>query len=140
MTTDAQRGGPWPLDLEGREVRDSTGSRLGTVDSVWTPEAGGDPDWLTVRLDPSTGAEQLVSGPAQRMVPLVGADLEGDALVLAHDVGTVLDAPRVGGAGHLAAADEAQLAAHYDLGYRTAESETGVPTAGLPPAAPGAPA
>ncbi|RJK95267.1 PRC-barrel domain-containing protein [Vallicoccus soli] len=143
MTTDAQGSGPWPLDLEGREVRDATGARLGTVSTVWSPEAGGDPDWLTVRLVAGSaaagddGPAATEAGTEERMVPLAGASLEDGAVVLPHDAATVRAAPGVGGAGHLAASDEAQLAAHYDLGYRTAESETGLPTVGLPPAAPG---
>ncbi len=72
--------------LQGREVHDRDGDKIGTAGQVWT-DAAGLPTWVSVR----TG----LFGLNESLVPLQDADLADDRLVVPFDKATVKDAPNV---------------------------------------------
>jgi uncharacterized protein (TIGR02271 family) len=72
--------------LQGREVHDRDGHKIGTAGQVWT-DATGLPTWVSVK----TG----LFGLNESLVPLQDADLAEDRLVVPFDKATVKDAPNV---------------------------------------------
>jgi len=106
--------------LRGSEVYDSKGDKIGTAGQVWT--GGDDPYWLSVK----TG----LFGLNESLVPLHGARIEGDRLVLNYDKDTVKDAPNVSAdADEPLSADEvSQLYDYYHVspgGTRSGDTDAG---------------
>lgn len=91
----------------GSKVVDSLGKTIGTAREVYLDDATGRPEWVTV----STG----FLGTAEAFVPLAGAELTDDTLLLPFEGSTVKGAPRPDAAGHLTPADEAELYRHYGI-------------------------
>jgi uncharacterized protein (TIGR02271 family) len=87
-------------------VHGSDGERIGPVGQVFLDDVTDRPEWVTV----NTG----LFGMRESFVPLDGARLEGSALRVAYDKGTVKEAPNVDvDAGHLPEDEEDRLFAHY---------------------------
>jgi uncharacterized protein (TIGR02271 family) len=97
-----------------REVTDMTaydrdGDKIGKVGQVYSDDDTGNPTWITVQ----TG----LFGTHESFVPLQGAELTGDRVVVSYQKAQVKDAPRVAQDNHLSREEEQQLYRHYGLDY-----------------------
>jgi len=93
----------------GRNAVDRQGDKIGTVSEVYTDDTTGRPEWLAIK----TG----MFGTHISFVPLEGADLRGDDVVVAYDKDTVKDAPHVEPDDHLTPEEEQRLYRHYQGSY-----------------------
>lgn len=89
-------------------VLSTDGDKIGSVGQVYADDADGQPTWVTVK----TG----LFGTSESFVPLEGARLEGDDVVVPYTKDQVKDAPRVDTDGHLDPSEEERLYDHYGLG------------------------
>lgn len=71
--------------VDGFDVTDVTGARLGRVTEIWAGAGTTDPKWGRVMMD-----EQ---DPVERAVPLSGASWAGDHVVLGYRREQVVQAP-----------------------------------------------
>jgi len=106
--------------LRGSDVYDSKGDKVGTAGQVWT--GGADPYWISVK----TG----LFGLNESLVPLHGARIDGDRLIVNYDKDTVKDAPNVSADDDepLSVDEVNRLYDHYHLnpgGTRTGDTDTG---------------
>lgn len=94
-------------------VRSTDGDRIGSIGQVYVDDAGGEPTWVTAR----TG----LFGTSESFVPLEGAWIDGDDIVVPYSKDQVKDAPRIDIDGHLEPAEEERIYEHYQLagGTRT---------------------
>ena len=96
-------------DLQGRNVVDPEGDKVGTLTGLYVDDESGGPTWLAVK----TGW----FGSNVSFVPFEGAYVGGDDVVVAYEKDTIKDAPNFDADGHLAPEQEEGLYAHY--GRRT---------------------
>jgi uncharacterized protein (TIGR02271 family) len=89
----------------GRNAVDPQGNKIGSVGQVYVNDESGVPDWVTV----NTG----LFGMKENFVPLQGATLNGDDLVLPFDKDVVKDAPQVADASHLDVDESDSLYSYY---------------------------
>jgi uncharacterized protein (TIGR02271 family) len=92
-------------------VLSADGDKIGSVGQVYADDADGSPTWVTVK----TG----LFGTSESFVPLQGARLEGDDIVVPYTKDQVKDAPRVDTDGHLEPTEEDRLYGHYGIGGGT---------------------
>jgi len=104
MTTEPQDYTAWI----GHQVVDSAGDKIGKVSEIYVDDETGQPEWLAV----STG----MFAKRSSFIPLQGATVEGDQLVIVYDKEKVKGAPQVDddGDGHLTPAEEQELYRYYD--------------------------
>ncbi|MCY1136544.1 PRC and DUF2382 domain-containing protein [Actinoplanes sp. Pm04-4] len=93
--------------LDDADVYDTDGEKIGSVGQVYLDAESGDPEWVTVR----TG----LFGAKETFIPLRGADVTGDRVVVAYAKERVKDAPRVDADGPLSQAEEGELYSFYNL-------------------------
>ncbi len=106
--------------LYGRTVYDSDGDKVGTIDEVYLDAQTGDPEWLAVK----TG----LFGLKQSFVPLRGAEIGTDRVVVPFDKARVKDAPKIDPDGQLSHREEDELYTYY--GYASTDGNvTGDATA-----------
>lgn len=84
------------------------GGKIGGVGQVYADDDTGQPNWVTVK----TG----LFGTRESFVPLEGARVEGDDIVVPYTKDQVKDAPGVDPDGHLEPTEEDRLYQHYSLG------------------------
>jgi uncharacterized protein (TIGR02271 family) len=112
--------------LDGADVYDPDGDKIGSVGQIYLDTDTGDPEWVAVR----TG----LFGNKETFVPLRQATLSDDRITVAHDKATVKDAPRIDPDGALSHAEENELYTYYGVqqstgtesgssGYRTGTAE-----------------
>src|SRR3954463_12561080 len=89
----------------GRRAVDPQRSKVGSVGQVYLDDESGHPDWVTV----NTG----LFGTRENFVPLRGARIDGDDLVLPFDKDVVKDSPDIPDASHLDVDEEQSLYAYY---------------------------
>ena len=89
----------------GRRAVDPQGNKIGSVGQVYLDDQTGQPDWVTV----NTG----LFGMRENFVPLQGARIDGDDLVLPFDKDVVKDSPDIADASHLDTDEEQSLYAYY---------------------------
>jgi uncharacterized protein (TIGR02271 family) len=112
--------------VDGRgNVLGTDGEKIGGVGQVYADDDTGQPKWVTVK----TG----LFGTKESFVPLEGARMQGDDLVVAYSTDQIKDAPGVDPDGHLDPAEEDRLYQHYQLGggqrtYTDATTGTGAGT------------
>ncbi len=106
-----------PQEWIGLDVVDPTGDKVGKVEDIYLDDVSGQPEWLAIK----TG----MFGSRLSFAPLAGADVQGDALRLAHEKSRVKDAPQVEADGHLEPDEEAALYAHYGREYADTGSDAG---------------
>lgn len=95
--------------LRGGTVIGPDGKRLGALHDVFLDGSSGRPTWALV----SVGRLR----PAERFVPLDGAEVDGDALRVPHGRDLVRAAPRIDDdGGRLAPEEESLLLRHYGFG------------------------
>lgn len=101
MTLSAQQAS----SLYGQDVRDRSGSKIGTVAQIWTDPAGA-PTWMTVQ-----------DGQQANLAPLEKARVSGGGVTVDYDTTTVRKAPAVATdrTDPLSSAELEQLYAHYHL-------------------------
>jgi uncharacterized protein (TIGR02271 family) len=100
----------------GGNVVSTDGTKIGSIGQVYLDDATSRPEWVTT----STG----MFGGAESFVPLEGAAVSGDDVVVPFDKATVKDAPRIGDDGHLSEEQEAELYRYYGLVHGTGPVET----------------
>jgi uncharacterized protein (TIGR02271 family) len=83
------------------------GNKIGSIGQVYVDDETDQPNWVTVK----TG----LFGTSESFVPLEGARIEGNDIVVPYDKELVKDAPRVDADGHLEPTEEDRLYAHYQL-------------------------
>ncbi|WP_234010662.1 PRC-barrel domain-containing protein [Streptomyces sp. SPB074] len=106
MTRSERLGAPGELD--GLDVYDDGGEKIGGVDEVYLDDRTGRPEWVTVR----TG----LLGLREHFVPLAGAVREGRRLTVPWPKDFVREAPRPGDTEeYIDAAREGALYAYYGL-------------------------
>jgi hypothetical protein len=98
-------------DWRGHKVIDPQGSRIGDLEAVYVDTTTDEPSFATVQVG-MIGRHRLV------FVPLSGATVTPDAVRVRYDKKVVGDAPGIDVDGELAAADEPQVFAHYELPYQ----------------------
>lgn len=94
------------LNRNGNVVA-TDGDKIGSIGQVYADDDNGQPTWVTVK----TG----LFGAKESFVPLEGARVEGDDVVVPYTKDQVKDAPRVDTDGHLDPVEEDRLYAHYGL-------------------------
>ncbi len=92
----------------GHAVVDQARDKIGKVSQIYVDEDTGQPEWLAV----NTGMFRSRSS----FVPIRGAQLDGDQLVIPYDKGKVKDAPQVEDDtdGYLEPEEEQTLYRYYD--------------------------
>jgi uncharacterized protein (TIGR02271 family) len=98
-------------EWRGREVVNSEGDKIGTLQEVYLDTQSGAPEWATV----TTG----LFGTRQSFVPLAQADPQGGRVVVPYSKDQVKDAPSVDPDGELSADEELRLYDHYGVGTGT---------------------
>lgn len=88
-------------------VVSSDGNKIGSIGQVYADDDNGQPTWVTVK----TG----LFGTSESFVPLEGARIEGNDVVVPYTKDHVKDAPRVDADGHLEPSEEGRLYSHYEL-------------------------
>jgi uncharacterized protein (TIGR02271 family) len=89
-------------------ILSTDGDKIGSIGQVYADDETGQPSWVTVK----TG----LFGTSESFVPLEGAQVRGDDLVVPYPKDLVKDAPRVDVDGHLEPTEEDRLYEHYQLG------------------------
>ena len=95
----------------GRDVVDSKGSKIGSLEAIYVDTASDQPTFATVTVGVPT-RRRLV------FVPLDGATVGPGYLKVAHAKGRVKNAPSIGTDGELPASSEPAVFEHYDLRYQ----------------------
>lgn len=99
---------PTPVtDLIDRNALDPDGDKIGSVFDVYLDNASGQPEWLAV----NTG----LFGTKVSFVPIAGATLAGDDVVVAYPKSLVKDAPNIDPDGQLTPDEEGSLYSHYSI-------------------------
>ena len=88
-------------------VVSTDGSKIGSIGQVYLDDQTSQPQWVTT----STG----LFGTSESFVPLEGATISGEDLVVPYAKDKVKDAPRVGADGHISEEQEAELYRYYGL-------------------------
>jgi hypothetical protein len=99
-------------EWRGRDVVDSRGSKIGTLESIYVDTGSDEAAFATVTVGVPT-RRRLV------FVPLAGATVGPGYLKVTHVKNEVKGAPAIGTDGELPAADEQAVFQHYHLNYET---------------------
>lgn len=108
--------------LNGAEVLDTDGDRIGQVHDVYLDDRTGQPNWVTVK----TGW----FGLRESFVPLDRAQLSGNQLRVPLDQALIKDAPTFDASAPLSPQDEDALYTHYSRADDPTRSPTPTPTIG----------
>jgi uncharacterized protein (TIGR02271 family) len=103
-------------EWRGRDIVDSEGDKIGTLEEVYLDRESGEPEWATV----NTG----LFGTRQSFIPLADAEPARGQVVIPYSKDQVKDAPSVEPDRELSTEEEQQLYRHY--GVADAE-QTGMP-------------
>lgn len=98
-------------EWRGHDVVDSSGSKIGTLESIYVDTATDQASFATVTVGIPT-RRRLV------FVPLAGATVGPGYLKVSYAKSQVKSAPSIGTDGELAAADEPAVFQHYELNYQ----------------------
>jgi uncharacterized protein (TIGR02271 family) len=85
----------------------SGGDKIGSIGQVYVDDSTSEPTWVTAK----TG----LFGTAESFVPLQGANVQGNDIVVNYDKQTVKDAPRIDADGALSPEEEETLYSYYGL-------------------------
>ncbi len=89
-------------------VNSRDGEKIGSISQIFLDDESGNPEWVTVK----TG----LFGQAESFVPLSGAEVNGDDIVVPHTKEKIKDAPRVDDEnGHLDVSQEQELFHYYGV-------------------------
>ena len=98
LTTDQAR----TLAGAGGNVVSTDGGKIGGIGQIYLDDSTGSPTWVTAK----TG----LFGTKESFVPLEGATVSGDDVVVSYDKDKVKDAPRVDPDGSLSPEEEGRYA------------------------------
>jgi uncharacterized protein (TIGR02271 family) len=104
MTSQEQLG-----RLVGTTAYDRDGDRIGKVGAIYYDDVTNQPSWITV----NTG----FFGTHESFVPVQGADVQADRVVVGYDKAKVKDAPSIAEDGHLSPDEEQKLYSYYGVDY-----------------------
>ena len=93
--------------LNGADVYDTDGDKIGSVGQVYLDATSGNPEWVTVK----TG----LFGTKETFVPLRDATVTDDRVTVAYAKDQVKDAPSIEADGPMSHAEEGQLYSYYGL-------------------------
>lgn len=93
----------------GRTLHDASGHKVGKIEDIYTDDDTGQPEWIAV----TTG----LFGSNVSFVPVAGASLAGDDVMVPFPKEQVKEAPNAGADGQLSQEEEAHLYGHYGLDY-----------------------
>ncbi len=102
-------------DWVGRDLYDSDGDKVGTIEDIYLDDDSGQPEWVTV----STGW----FGTARQFVPIAGTSAHDDGLRVSATTDMIKDAPSIDDDGHLSEADERRLYEHYGFDFESTDHE-----------------
>ncbi|MEV7607143.1 PRC and DUF2382 domain-containing protein [Paenarthrobacter sp. NPDC089322] len=94
------------MGLNGN-VRTTEGDKVGSIGTFYTDDDTGEPTWVTVK----TG----LFGSSESFIPLEGATVDGDDVLVPYSKDHIKDAPRVAEDGHLDPGEESRLYNHYGI-------------------------
>jgi len=97
-------------EWRGHDVVDESGSKIGSLESVYVDTATDRPSFATVTIGMPT-RHRLV------FVPLAGATVGPQYVKVRYPKSQIKDAPSIGTDGVLPAEQEAAVFAHYELQY-----------------------
>jgi uncharacterized protein (TIGR02271 family) len=109
-------------EMRGAPVHDQEGDKIGKVEEIFYDQETRVPEWIGI----GTG----MFGTKRVLVPVRGAQVTEDGLFLAYSKQQVKDSPDID-EDEISQEREAELAAHYGLGYSDERSDTGL-TEGSP--------
>ncbi|MGV0109487.1 PRC and DUF2382 domain-containing protein [Arthrobacter sp. CP30] len=109
-----------PLIRRRSAVLSGDGDRVGSIGVVYLDDADERPSWVTVH----TG----LFGTRESFVPLEGASVQGQKLVVAYPRDLIRHAPSIDRDGHLGPEDEAELYRHYGLDRVAPPATSSAPT------------
>jgi len=95
-------------EIVDRTAVDPSGDKIGTVFDVYLDNDSGQPEWLAV----NTG----MFGTKVSFVPIAGASIVDEDVMVAYTKDQVKDAPRADADGELSAEEEEALYTHYGRG------------------------
>jgi len=107
----------------GRTATDSSGDKIGKIEDIYLDDQTGQPEWLAVK----TG----MFGANLSFIPLQGAAMQGDDVLVPFSKAQVKDAPNAAADGALSQEEEARLYAHYGMQYGENRSDSGLPEGGM---------
>ena len=93
--------------LNGADVYDTSGDKIGSVGQVYLDAQSGNPEWVTVK----TG----LFGTKETFVPLRDATVTDDRITVAYAKDQVKDAPNIEADGPMSHTEEDQLYTYYGL-------------------------
>jgi uncharacterized protein (TIGR02271 family) len=103
-------------EWRGRDVVDSSGDKIGSLEEIYLDSDTGQPEWATV----NTG----LFGLKQSFIPLADAEPTRGKVVVPYTKDQVKDAPSIDPDGELSAEEEESLYSHYGVGYEQPAVET----------------
>jgi uncharacterized protein (TIGR02271 family) len=113
-------------EMRGAQVYDSAGDKIGKVEEIFYDEQTRVPEWVGI----GTG----FFGTKRVLVPVQGAQVTDDGLVVAYSKEEVKDSPDID-EEEISQQCEADLAAFYGLGYSKQRSQSGLTEGGKQPKA-----
>jgi uncharacterized protein (TIGR02271 family) len=108
-------------EMRGAPVHDIAGEKIGKVEEIYYDQQTRVPEWIGI----GTG----FFGTKRVLVPVKGAQVSDDGLMLAYSKDQVKDSPDVDG-DEVSQQTEAELASFYGLGYSEEHSDTGLTEGG----------
>ncbi|HET8822609.1 MAG TPA: PRC and DUF2382 domain-containing protein, partial [Thermoleophilaceae bacterium] len=111
-------------DWRGRELVDTDGDKVGTVEELFRDEDTNEPEWAAVR----TG----LFGTKLSFVPIRDAEPTGESVRVPFSKSQIKDAPKIDDSdGQLSQEEEAELYSHYGMEYGERRSDSGLPEGGV---------
>jgi uncharacterized protein (TIGR02271 family) len=101
----------------GSAAYDKDGDKVGKIGALYYDDVTNEPSWITVH----TG----LFGTKETFIPVQGAEVTGDRVILQYDKATVKNAPNVDEDGHLSPQEEEELYRYYGVQYAGGGVETG---------------
>jgi uncharacterized protein (TIGR02271 family) len=102
-------------EWRGRDVIDSDGEKIGTLEEVYLDTGSGRPEWAAVK----TG----LFGMKQSFVPLRDANPVRGAVAVPYSKDQVKDAPSIDPDGDLSPEEEHRLYTHYGLAFEASSTD-----------------
>ena len=106
------------LNWRGRDLIDSDGDKIGSIEDVYLDRETDEPEWVVV----TTG----LFGTKRTFVPLSDAQPTEDGVRVPYEKAAVKDAPRIDPDGALSRDEERTLYEHYGRGYQDYDQGSGV--------------
>jgi uncharacterized protein (TIGR02271 family) len=114
-------------EMRGEPVYDSAGEKIGKVEEIFYDQQTRVPEWIGIGTGGFFGSKRV-------LVPVKGAQLSDDGLMVAYSKEQVKDSPDIE-EDEISQQCEDELAAYYDLGYSKQQSQTALTKGGKQPQA-----